>query len=365
MANGYILPIQGNEAYVDSNAYITGRDITYESLVANGQLINYSHAFLSTGPVICEQYNAGICFYNSATYRTIARWRVPNISSFHRNFRITTVARGGNGGVNGNIRWSITYSGGTSTINHTPINTVNYAYCNQLNLGLTSANTFNYFEVALSVQNRVDIQSVMVELLPLASPITGTTATNYECKAVTNTFYPMGDLMFTADKPLSSSLARQMSDNITTLTRRQRLIYNHSGLDMGYDSTTNSFNAYTVQPQKGLLWEGDISNIARGDVLCPYWFNSENFDVHFKLDLYVEANKPLFRLYFLDEEINIYPLTTTKWLSYYIKYNASRFDDIVSSSMGTPLIRIAFLPMYPDTEPVNATPILSMSLWGV
>lgn len=363
MPNSYTLPIQGNDAYVDINGYTAGRPINYELLKANAELINYSFAYLGTGPVINEQYNAGVFFYDSPTQRTVARWRVPTLSGIHSQFRFIVRARGGNGGTNAIISWDVVASNGTTSSNHTPFNTAVYTYTNQLTITIASTNTLPYFEIRLKVQNRVDIQSIMVEHIPLSTPISTATLSNCESDNTRNNFYGISPNMFNEDTPLSSSKAKQMADNIDTLTKRPRLLFNMSGIDTGITSTTNPYNALTIKPQKGLLWD-DISNITRGDILLPYWFNSENMDVYFNLHLYIQ---PLadFVLYFLDEEIYISNANAEKWVTYSIKYNTSRLFEIVTSSIGTPLIRYSILPLYPNAVPVTATPILAMSLWGV
>jgi len=363
MPNSYTLPIQGNDAYVDINGYTSGRSITYELLKANAELLNYSFAYLGTGPIINEQYNAGVFYYNSTSQRTVARWLVPTLSGIHSQFKFTVRARGGTPSLNGIISWDVVSSNGTTSSNHTPFYQVNYTYTNVLTITVASTNTLPYFEIRLKVQNQVDIQSIMVEHIPLATPISTATLSNCESDNTRNNFYGISPNMFNQDTPLSSSKAKQMADNIETLNKRPKLLFNMSGIDTGITSTTNPYNAYTIRPQKGLLWD-DISNITRGDILLPYWFNSENMDVYFNLHLYIQ---PLadFVLYFLDQEINIPNTNAEKWVSYRIKYNTSSLFEIASSSMGTPLIRYRILPLFPNSLPVTATPILAMSLWGV
>lgn len=362
MTNSYILPAEGNEAYIVTDGFTSGRDINYETLIASGKLLNYSHAYLGTGPVISQQWNNGLCYYSSPSpnYRQICRWLVPVLTNRHTNFKATVRIKG----TNAIIRWRVIRSTGLEqTFSHPIVNSASYLY-STLNFTVTTS-TIGRYEFILEMQGVFDIESVNVECLPLSSPLVQSNNINFESNNTQTSFYNISDSTFQIDSPLSSAKAKAMIDSIVTLNRRRKVLLNISGLDTYTNQVTNPFNSQSIRPSKGLLFY-DMDKINQGFIGFPYWLGSDAMPLYYTVAIYNDNVPYSSTINILGYEIPLPSNTDPKWNIYAFRLRPEEVDQIQDTSISTPLIKFKFGSFIKEdpTVNVNATPILSLSIWG-
>lgn len=361
MPNSFILPAEGNEAYIVTDGFTSGRDINYETLIATGKLLNYSHAYVGTGPVISQQWNGGLCYYSSpSAYKQICRWLVPALTNRHTGFKANVRIKG----TNAIIRWRVVRATGLEqTFSHPIVNSASYLY-STLNFAVTNS-TIGRYEFILEVQGVFDIESVSVECVPLTSPLVQSNTTNFESNNTQTSYYHVDDSMFKIDSPLSSAKAKTLIDQIPSLNRRRKLLLNISGLDTYTNQVTNPYNSLPIRPSKGLLFY-DLDKINQGFIGFPYWLGSDELPLYYTVAIYNDNVSYSSTINILGYDIPLPSGQAPKWNLYVFQSRPEEVDQIRDTSISTPLIKFkfgSFIKGDPNTN-VNATPILSLSIWG-
>ena len=361
MTNSYILPLEGNDAQIETDGFVSGRDINYEVLIASGKLLNYSNAYLGSGPIINQQWNGGLCYYsNGSTYKQIVRYLVPSLSRQHNNFHTIIRAKATSGS---NIRWRVVRSSGLEQLFNVGASVSNSYLYNSLSFTVTSS-TIGYYEFILEVIGTVDIESISVENRPLSSPLSPTNTISYTTSQSTLSIYSVGDTMFGEDSPLSTPKAGLLIDNIYALNRRPRCLFSWSGLDTYTTSITNPFNTKTIRPQKGMIFH-DIDKINRGLIGLPYWLNSDSMtDLRYTVAIY-NANVPYDCILTLfGRDIPLDRNKASQWNKFTFRGVPDQLDQIEDTSLSTPLIKFTFDSIYNEGYLTNSTPILALCIWG-
>lgn len=344
MTNSFTLPLAGNSARLEPDAFIAGRDISdlQNQLGKLGRLQNYIHAYHGTGAIITQHFEDGIFYYSSATLRTACRWRIPAISANHKTIKITLKGTGTNG------RAIFTLSNNSST--GSKDFTFNSSKYDQGSITLASVSA-GYSHLILEVQNTIQLDYVCIEYLPLSSPLA---ESKVNAVYMNNFFYPFGDDSFDADQPLSSALGQQLINNIRVLQKRPRMLFCASGLDLPETTTSPTFGL--VRPQRGLT----VNDLFALNTNFISWYNRNRLGFTYKLAMYVQnttAHDFSFSVY--NRQITITAGTTAQWVEYDI---ATIFnDDGVDGDLSMPLVEFSPKMTYFLT---NATPILSISFWG-
>lgn len=359
MPNSYTLPLEGNNAFIATDAFVADKNIDYQALEKMGRLNNYNIAALGTGPIISQQWNNGVNYYSAVSATTICIWRVPTLSSFHGFHRMNVRARG----TNGVVSWRVTGSSGAQTFSHNVFTSASYTYLNQLLVSF-NANTLPYFTVELRVSGAVDIESIMVDSIIPTSPITTSSITSRKSDNTSAGVYQTGATLLIEDTALSSSKAHALINTTEVLKTRPRSLFQFSGLLQSNNAVTNPFNSFSIKPQRTLLIN-DINNINQGFIGIPYWGNSNRIGAKYNVHIYQLAATFNFKFSMLGREITLTASATDKWAIFTFDVNPDT-TQIEAQSLSTPLVKVDFQTatiLYEQTY--NYIPIAAISIWGV
>jgi len=358
MANAYISPVEGNNAYIATDAFVSDKNIDYQALDRMARLNNYCIAALSTGPVISQQWNNGVNYYSTGTTTTVCIWRIPTLSSTHSLHRFSVRARGTNAAVS----WRVTGSGVAQTTGHNIITSASYVYLNQATMSF-SANNLNYYTVELRVSGAVDIESVMVEQVQPTSPLNTNDLTSKKSNGSSAVVYQTGTTALVEDTPLSSSKAHSFISTIDALNTRPRSLFQFSGLLQSNNSVTNPFNSFTIHPQRTMLLN-DINNINQGFIGIPYWGNTNRIGAKYTVHIYQLAATFNFQFSILGHSITLQSSLTDKWATFVFDANPDT-TGIAEQSLGTPLVKVEMqTPTILYEQLYNYVPIAAISIWG-
>lgn len=359
MPNSYILPLEGNNAYVATDAFVADKNIDYQALEKMGKLNNYNIAMLGTGPILSQQWNNGVNYYSAVTATTVCIWRVPTLSSFHGFHRMNVRARG----TNGVVSWRVTSSSGQQTFSHNVFTSATYTYLNQLLVSF-NVNTLAYYTIELRISGAVDIESIMVDSIIPTSPITTNTITSRKSDNTSDTVYQVGATAMIEDTPLSSSKAHSIINTTNVLNTRPRSLFQFSGLLQSNNGVTNPFNSFTIHPQRTLL-VNDLNNINQGFIGVPYWGNSNRIGAKYNVHIYQLAATFNFTFSMFGREITLSASASDKWSTFSFDVNPD-ISQIEAQSLSTPLIKIDFqTPTILYEQTYNYVPIAAISIWGV
>lgn len=365
MPNSYTLPLEGNNAFVQTNALNADQEIRTEALTSMGALTNYCHAYQSTGYLINQFFGSGVFYYSGTSSRTVMQWRIPTISSAHISFR-SYIRYRGNGTTTPNFVWKSTSENGTiNTYTHTDeIASTSYAYSTASIVASSNA-TGKYRTWELSVTGPVQITNVILEQIPLQSPIAQSIATQNCCDESSKSFLPIKNTTFDVDTPLSASKMLQVKEDINTLQLRRRVLFSYSGLDLGYESTTNPWLGTTVKPQRGLLLRDFQNMVHSGIMALPYFSNPDRLPIKFTVYYYTISVSFDYTFYIFDQSFTVLS-GTSGWQSSTFTYYPPLYD-VELYSMQTPLFRFKALTQFTDPLGNNyeASPITSLTLIGV
>lgn len=342
MTNSFTLPLAGNNARVEPDAFIATRDITNANneLLKLGLLQNYVFAYHATGPIITQHFEEGIFYYSNATSTQACLWRIPAISANHKTIKITLNGTGTNGTA------LFTLSNGLSS--NTKSFTFNSSKYDQGSITLASISE-EFSLLTLQVSNTIQLNYLCIEYLPLSSPLS---ESRVNAIYMNGFFYPIGDDTFDADQPLSSAIGQQLTNNIRVLQKRPRMLFSASGLNL--PESTNPTHG-VIRPQKGLT----INDLFALKTNFMVWGNYNRLNINYKLVMYVENLTEydfVFRVF--NQEIEIVAGTIPQWIEYNLR---TIFNDGDLNYLSMNMIEFN-----PKSQSIftNATPILSISFWG-
>ena len=365
MPNSYTLPTEGANAFIQTDALNADQEIRTEPLTAMAKLNNFTFAYQCTGPLVNQHFGGGVFYYASATQRSVLQWRLPNISQLHVQFRCSVRYRG-NGTNTPQFAWRVTTeSGSVSTTNATDeIASTLYAY-SQTTMTISTNATGKYRTFELLIQGPVQITNVLIEQVSLNTPVTSTNPLQVCSDNVSRYWLPTSDQTFIADSPLSASKMVQIKDDVSTLQLRRRVLFSYSGLDLGYESETNSFVGWTVKPQKALVLRDFQNMIHSGIVALPFWSNPERLAFRYTIYYYTIAVPFDYTFTILDQTFSVLA-NTTGWQTSTFIFNPPSYD-IDRYSLQTPLFKLTMLTQFTDPLGSNyeASPIQSLTLVGV
>ena len=365
MPNSYALPTEGNNAFVQTNALNADQDIRTEALTAMGKLLNFSHAYQGTGYLVNQMFGSGVFYYSSTTPRAVMQWRLPTISNAHVSFRASIRYRG-NGTTAPSFSWAVTSENGTlNTYNHTDeVASTSYVYSSVAMLASSNA-TGKYRTFVLTISGPVQVTNVIIEQLPLSTPIAQAVVSQNSCDNTSKSFYPTKDTLFDVDTPLSAGKMIQVKENISTLQLRRRVLFSYSGLDLGYENTTNPWTSTFSHPQRGLLLRDFQSLVHNGLMALPYFSNPDRLPFRFTLYFYTISVSYDYVFWIFDQQFTV-AAGTTGWQNATFTFYPPLYD-VEMYSLQTPLFRFKALTQFTDAikENFEASPITSLTLVGV
>jgi len=342
MTNSYILPLEGNNAQLEPDAFNSTRDISNldNQLSKLGKLQNYNFAYLGTGPIITQHFEDGV-FYYSGTTRIACQWRIPTLSANHKSINITLKGTG----TSGNALFTLSNASSSNTKNFV----FNSSKYDQGSITLASVSA-EYSLLTLTVSGVIQLDYLSVEYLPLTSPLA---ESKVSAIYMNGFFYPFGDSTFLSNQPLSSAIGQQLINNLRILQRRPRVLFCASGLDL--PEATHATHG-TIRPQKGLT----INDLFALNTNFIVWKNYNRLSSIYKLVMYVEnLTEYDFVFKVFNQEITITSGSIPQWVEYDLRviFNDNNSENYLSMPL------IEFKPK-PQSIFTNASPVLSISFWG-
>lgn len=342
MTNSYILPLEGNNAQLEPDAFNSTRDISNldNQLSKVGKLQNYNFAYLGTGPIITQHFEDGV-FYYSGTTRIACQWRIPTLSANHKSINITLKGTG----TSGNALFTLSNASSSNTKNFV----FNSSKYDQGSITLASVSA-EYSLLTLTVSGVIQLDYLSVEYLPLTSPLA---ESKISAIYMNGFFYPFGDSTFLSNQPLSSAIGQQLINNLRILQRRPRVLFCASGLDL--PEATHATHG-TIRPQKGLT----INDLFALNTNFIVWKNYNRLSSIYKLVMYVEnLTEYDFVFKIFNQEITITSGSIPQWIEYDLRviFNDNNNENYLSMPL------IEFKPK-PQSIFTNASPVLSISFWG-
>lgn len=342
MTNSYILPLEGNNAQLEPDAFNSTRDISNldNQLSKVGKLQNYNFAYLGTGPIITQHFEDGV-FYYSGTTRIACQWRIPTLSANHKSINITLKGTG----TSGNALFTLSNASSSNTKNFV----FNSSKYDQGSITLASVSA-EYSLLTLTVSGVIQLDYLSVEYLPLTSPLA---ESKVSAIYMNGFFYPFGDSTFLSNQPLSSAIGQQLINNLRILQRRPRVLFCASGLDLP-SATSPTFGA--IKPQKGLT----INDLFALNTNFIVWKNYNRLSSIYKLVMYVEnLTEYDFVFKVFNQEITITSGSIPQWVEYDLRviFNDNNSENYLSMPL------IEFKPK-PQSIFTNASPVLSISFGG-
>jgi len=372
MANSYSLPTEGNQAFVNTDAFIQGKDITAESLSRFPTLNNYNQAYVNTGVVISQGFPDGVLYNTSPTLLSgVLRYRVPMLSDKHLSYRIileysTTnltlpVARWKVTGASGSISYhshTLSLTGGAgvkaySAITPTP----------------STDATGPYKTLELELQHGIIIHHITIEIIPLSNPLTATGTSIRGIDGTGRAFIALDDGIFASQKPISADKMHRLIGNIEAIQMRPRCLFNFSGPNLAYQSVTNPYTGITTKPQTNLLWR-DLHNIGSILLGMPYFLNPNRISFKIIAHMFVASQSTAFNIQILGHTIAI-PANSSGWKTYtwdfipsypIVKAANDTFDGITPKFT---LYLNSDTLMRSDGYRYDSTPIQSLNIFGV
>ena len=371
MTNSYTLPVEGNDAFVNTDAFVATKQITSEGLSRIAPLQNYAHAYTCVGPVINQYFPDGVLYHNtSGSFRAgVLRYRVPLLSSFHYGYRV--LLRYSTNAVLPSVRWKVTSQNGTVTYHtHTlsltgGLSVIGYS---SLTISQSTDSSLAYKTMELEINGTICIHSVYCDRTPLSSPLSGISSGIRGSDGTARAFIPLSDDTFGSERAVSANYLHYIADNLEALSNRPRHLFSMSGINVGYDAVTNPFSAITTRPQTNLLWR-DLHNLGSVLVGMPYLLNPDRKPFKFIVHLYLQSQTTDFTLTLNGNDILI-SAGDSGWKTYTFNYNYNypfvkpreTFDGITPKQN---LIMTSPDLLRSNGYRCDSTPIQAISVFGV
>jgi len=226
MSNSYT----STPTLVDSGRVTASRTIRSTEISRLGDLSNYCFGTGGTYNVLSQAWDDS-CFRqdDSSSFVGMCEWYIPQLSSSHQELKIVLSAWCGTAG--GQARFVLDYGSATYTTDITITDTSKYSSgFNTGTISITSTQNEFIAKLTLAVKapvgDEVEVLGVMANWVPLSSPLpTG------ELFHTLSKYTPQGINRLGSDLPLSARFGVQMLENINTLRRRPRVLFQWSGVE--------------------------------------------------------------------------------------------------------------------------------------
>ena len=226
MSNSYT----STPTLVDPARVTASQTLRTTELSRLGDLQNYCFGVGGCGDVINQSWDDSVFRVNTTSLTNVCQWYIPRPSNLHNEFKFRVAAH--TTITNGKVAIEILFplSGNTYTISQPVSDTTRFQSIFE-ELTLSISGTENELFCILTLQVIVPSSSGYVEIAlvqgrwsPLSSPLaTGSLGQG------SDSFIPQGVNRLAADLPLSARFGVNTINNITTLRKRGRTLFQWSG----------------------------------------------------------------------------------------------------------------------------------------
>ena len=227
MSNSYTSP----PTLVDPARVTASQTLRTTELSRLGDLQNYCFGVGGCGDVINQSWDSGVLRVDTTSLSDVCEWYVPRPSNLHNTFKFRVAAH--RSVVNNSVGVKITFplSGNTySAIQAVSDSSRFQSSFEELTVNITGSENELFCRVALQVDvltspvGYVEIALVEGRWSPLSTPLaTGSLSQG------SDSFIPQGVSRLGADLPLSARFGVNTINNITTLRKRGRTLFQWSG----------------------------------------------------------------------------------------------------------------------------------------
>jgi len=271
MSNSYT----SSPTLVDPGRVTASRTIRTTEISRLGDLSNYCFGTGGTSNVLSQSWEDSTFRQDdSSSFVSMCQWYIPALSSSHQELNIVLSAWCPTAG--GEARFVLDYGGGnTYTTDITITDTSRYS--SGFNTGtITLTATQNEFAAVLTmgvkapVGDEVEVLSVMAYWSSLSSPLpTG------QLFHTLSAYNPQGINRLGADLPLSARFGVEMLENINTLRRRPRVLFQWSGVE-GVSSGESIADAGAAPRAIG---SGDLASMFSESAIFPGMFEDSTLNI--------------------------------------------------------------------------------------
>ena len=280
MSNSYTSP----PTLTDPSRLTAAQTIRSTEISRMSDLANYCFATGGTHNIVSQLFD-DLTFIqdNTSTFVTMAEYVVPRISN-HHNALVVNIQAYSNSAANPTVQVNYTIGGikYTASISITDQN----RYISSFNSGTisitgTHAEEYGLLSIDVKAVTGADlvVLGIQANWQALSSPLTTGELLQY-----TDVFTPIGQNRQGADLPLTSRWGVQMLENINTLRRRPRVLFNWSGIRNA--STALAITAAGAGPKA--IGRGDLSSFYSeaaifmgtsddNNLKIRVWVNLENY----------------------------------------------------------------------------------------
>jgi len=226
MSNSYTSP----PTLVDPARVTASQTLRTTELSRLGDLQNYCFGVGGCGDVINQSWDNLTFRVNTTSLTDVCEWYIPRPSNIHNEFKLRIAAHTNQSGSLAGAKITFPLSGNTYTATTSITDSSRFQTgFKELTINVTGSETELFCKLTLQVN--VSLSSHYVELAlvegrwsPLSSPL----ATGNLIQG-TDSFTPQGVNRLAADLPLSARFGVNTINNITTLRKRGRTLFQWSG----------------------------------------------------------------------------------------------------------------------------------------
>ena len=277
MSNSYTSP----PTLTDPSRLTASQTIRSTEIARMSDLVNYCFATGGTHNAVSQHFDDLTFIQNSTTNVTMVEYIVPRLSN-HHNSLVVNIQAYSNSVANPIVTAGYTIGGikYTATISITD----QTRYQSSFNSGTISitgshAEEYGVLSIDLAAVSGADLVliSIQANWQALSSPLTTGELLQY-----TDVFTPMGQTRQGADLPLCSRWGVQMIENINTIRRRPRVLFNWSGIKNA--STALAITEAGAGPKA--IGRGDLSSFY--SEVAIFAGTSENSDLQIQVWVHLD-----------------------------------------------------------------------------
>jgi hypothetical protein len=269
MSNSFTSP----PLLTDASRVVAGQTIRTAEIARLADSSNYAFATGGTSNVLSQTWDDSTFRQDGTSFVEMCQWYIPQISSSHQTLNIILSAFCATAGAQ--TKFSLTLGSNTYTTTLTITDTSRYS--SAFVSGAINITAFqNDFagllkmEVKAPTGGEVEVLGVMANWSPLTSPL----ATGQHFHQLSE-YIPQGQARLSADLPLSSRTGVELINNINTLRRRPRVLFNWSGVE-GVSSGSGISSAGAVAQAIG---DGDLNSLFSESAIFPGMRDDSTLDI--------------------------------------------------------------------------------------
>lgn len=259
MSNSFTSP----PLLTDASRVVAGQTIRTTEITRLADSSNYAFAVGGTSNVLSQTWDDSSFRQDSTSFVEMCQWYIPQISSSHQTLKIHLSAWSSAGGAQASFSFVV----GGATYQQTITITDSSRYGSSFNTAtINISSTHNDFAGLLKMEikapsgGEVEVLGIMVNWSPLTSPL----AAGQHFHQLSE-YVPQGQTRLGADLPLSSRTGVELINNINTLRRRPRVLFNWSGVKGVSSGSSISSAGAVVQA----IAFGDLNSMMSESAIFP------------------------------------------------------------------------------------------------